>query len=537
MNIKKQKNCIENELSYISFKKRKSYLKDEKLLEYLSKSTNDKIPVSVNYRNLIFKSFIVPEKELSKKDINDLINWNMIDGYCSYGICCKNGQDFICSPTDNNTIEILKCSDPIIFLREIPEYYNIIELNQKIEHVLDLYEKEKGIYEVLTNIGDFKEVVIIENDEGRFSTFDEEYLKYYLYLSKSMLIRLFYIEFIDDEEFFWKGKQEEKIYKNEENELYFKLTTYSTGEVNTGYYRGFQIIRNDEKSSQLINQLHNIQEYETFEIFDENYEKKLVSCDPKLKEVFPLQPIFFKNEVLVNYKQNKSKYEVYANEIRCKGAWSLKYDLTESGLVHTFIKDIANIPYKEQLHWKKYNLASDEDLGELTTERYLHGSWEYGPTKLELLKYNLNNFPPIVKDNEEIFIWKMSSKLKERRNVDSITYIETDSIQEIETEVSFLHQAIIEGLKKDEINKLIIKEEGCEYSINALEYLLNEKNVDKNEIKNIIKPLRELNDYRKIVNHSGREYPVNFKNKTNELIDNLADSIDLIIKLIKSNLI
>ncbi len=368
MNIKKQKKYVVNELSYISFKKRESYLNDEKLLEYLSKSTRDKIPVSVNYKNLVIKSFLVPEKELSKKDIDELINWNMMDDYCSYGICSTGGQDFICPPMNSKSIEILKNSDPIIFLREIPEYYEIIELNQKIEQVLELYEKEKGVYEVLNNIGDFKEVVRLENDKGRFCTFDEEYLKYYLYLSKSMLIRLFYIEFIDENEFFWKGEQEENIYRDVENETYYKLITYSSDEVNNGYYRGFQIIRNDGSSKNLINQLHNIQDYESFEILDENSEKKIVSCNPNQTDVSPLQPIFFENEVLVNYKQNKTKYEVYGNKIRCRGCWVLNYDLTESGLVHVFIKHIANLPYKEQLHWKRYNVTSDEDLGELTRE-------------------------------------------------------------------------------------------------------------------------------------------------------------------------
>ncbi len=153
---------------------------------------------------------------------------------------------------------------------------------------------------------------------------------------------------------------------------------------------------------------------------------------------------------------------------------------------------------------------------------------------MELLKYNLNNFPPIIKNNEEIYIWEMSSKLKERRNLNTITYIETDSIQEIETEINFLKQVLIEGFKEDEINRLIINKE-CKPSINALKCLLKQQNIDIEKINNIINPLREINSFRNIITHSGREYPDNFKIKTNNLINNLSDSINLLVEVINLN--
>lgn len=51
----------------------------------------------------------------------------------------------------------------------------------------------------------------------------------------------------------------------------------------------------------------------------------------------------------------------------------------------------------------------------------------------------------------------------------------------------------------------------------------------------IIKPFRILQDYRNIVDHRGNVYPDNFKEKVNRLIDDLSDSIDLLVNLIKDD--
>lgn len=104
-------------------------------------------------------------------------------------------------------------------------------------------------------------------------------------------------------------------------EIYYKLTTYKKSEVNCGYYRGFQVIRNDESSKKLIDELNNVHEYLDFKVLDGNDEAIKVSCDPKRKdEFFHLWPVFFKNEVLVNYSQNSPKYRIEHNVISCRGS-------------------------------------------------------------------------------------------------------------------------------------------------------------------------------------------------------------------------
>ena len=532
MNSERQKKFIRKELSYKNFKKRNNYLKDEKLIEFLTKTSKDKIPVHVHYENFICSSFIVPDKELSENDIGELLNWNNLDGWCAYGIGGFNGQYMISLPMEDVNIEILENAMPIIYSRHISDYKDILELNQIIEQVLELYEEEKGSYIALTNLGDLEKIVDI-NCEDSYCTFVDEYLKYYLFLSKSMIIRVFYAEFIDDIELGWNGKQNEEKYFNDELEIYYNLTTYRDFEVNCGYYRGFQVIRNDNASSKLIDVLNNVQEYLDFEVLDKSDEIIRVSCDPKRKDEFvQLQPVFFKNEVLVNYAHNSPKYRIEHNIIYCRGSWSLKYHINDFGEVYVYLKDLSNLPVEEQKHWQNNNIISDNGITIESIEREFGGNWSYS-TKIEKLRNNLRNFPPVIKKGNEIYIWNMTSKLKEGQDISSIRYVQTDSLEEIKIKVDFLSQIIVEGFKEKQIKKLIHDSEGVEKSINSLEHLLKEQKIDEEIINKIIKPFRTLKSYRNIVNHRGNEYPDNFKDKTNQLVDDLSDSIDLLVCLIK----
>lgn len=531
--MERQKKFIRKDLSYKNFKKRNNYLKDEKLIEFLSKTAKDKIPVHVHYENFICSSFIVPEQDLSEEDIEQLLNWNHLDGWCAYGLEMAKNQHKIVSPMSDANIKILVNSMPVIYSRHISDYKDILELNQIIEQVLELYEEEKGSYVALNRLGDLEKIVDIDS-EDLYCTFCEKYLKYYLHLSKSMVIRVFYSEFIDDIELGWNGKQKEEVYSDEELEIYYRLTTYSTSEVNSGYYRGFQVISDDGGSKKLVDELNNVQEHLDYKVLDKNDEIIKVSCDPKRKDEFiQMQPVFFKNDVLVPYTQNSPKFHIEYNKIYCRGSWSLKYGINDHDEVYVYLKELAKLPLEEQRHWQNNNIVSDNGISKESIERDFLGKWT-DSTKLEKLKHNLRNFPPIIKNGNKIYIWNMTSKLKEGQDISSIRYVETESLEEIKIKVDFLSQILVEGFKEKQIKKLL-HDDGVEKSINCLEHLLKEQEIDGETINMIIKPFRTLKSYRNIVDHRGNEYPENFKEKTNQLIDELSESIELLVGLIRKD--
>ena len=106
--------------------------------------------------------------------------------------------------------------------------------------------------------------------------------------------------------------------------------------------------------------------YATFKAVDLKTGKRLkVSCDPaSLSNYFqpnsnlPLEmsPVFFRGGVLSKYKADPSKYELEDRSIHCRDAWYLEtYDVNEVGQVHTYLRYLSSLPYKEQLYWQSFN--------------------------------------------------------------------------------------------------------------------------------------------------------------------------------------
>ncbi|QDP72132.1 hypothetical protein FOG18_05925 [Legionella israelensis] len=96
--------------------------------------------------------------------------------------------------------------------------------------------------------------------------------------------------------------------------------------------------------------------YESFTIYDFKHEQ-VVECssDPNALDnyfkdtgkPFEMSPVFFKPEVLSEYKNNPEKYEVNERNIKCYGAWNLKtYSINEEGQVQTYIYYLGQLPHK-----------------------------------------------------------------------------------------------------------------------------------------------------------------------------------------------
>ena len=135
-----------------------------------------------------------------------------------------------------------------------------LDVNQKISNALEITNiQNNNIWEKLDEFGDFQEVIYTEYNEGNtFCTFEEDFLDLYLFLSKSFLVRLFYMEFIGTEDKEWEGEENKICCKDKDNEIFYNLFTYSSNNtINNGYFRGFQILRNEKSVEDNVSFLHN----------------------------------------------------------------------------------------------------------------------------------------------------------------------------------------------------------------------------------------------------------------------------------------
>ena len=73
-----------------------------------------------------------------------------------------------------------------------------------------------------------------------------------------------------------------------------------------------------------------------------------------------LTSVFFRREVLAKYYNEPQKYRVDDGMLWCGRKWGLRIDNSHANYVVAFLGDLGNdLPHKEQLHWKRYNVPPD----------------------------------------------------------------------------------------------------------------------------------------------------------------------------------
>ena len=502
---------------------------------FLLNTIEDYIPIYFSYKHFFLNSFIVSKYKLRKGYIEDLLNWNsgIISYSYSYGYSYQKGKpkkEVFKAMSDGIGSKTLINSTPIFFKRfdMDSQEKSFIELNQKIEHLLDIYWLEdKRAYCRIDENGDYEEIFTVEVDKKtQFTLYaiKQKDLDFYLFLTNSVLIRVFDLDKIHDT---WdhhiNDKRISDSYRNNKNEIYLNRTKEfeKEGKPVRSWIRGFQIIRNKEKLSKMRKILEGKEdrEYASFIIHDFK-NKKIVewSSNPKglgnyfVKNDLPFEtsPAFFNTQVLLKYKQDNEKYSFAYRKINIRGGSSIDYDINEEGQVHAYIIDLSRLPYKEQLHWKSYNEKPKAGISSRAFKSDFLAEWDFEYDPLFSLKEILEKFPKIIYKGEKSNIWEMP-KVPNPDLIDNLCYVDTDSKKEWEDQVLNLAKIIIDGLNKKTLNK-ISKELNCHDSslgsIQLLAKILENIKISKDDIAMIIEPLNYLWYLRSnIIAHPHKTYP------------------------------
>ncbi len=508
-------------------------LRDE--VSFLLNTTEDCIPVYFTYKYFFLHSFIVSANKMRKGYIEDLLTWSsgIISYSYSYGYSYPKGKPkkkIFKAMSDSIGAKTLMNSTPVIFYRFNMDYKekSFIELNQKIEHLLDIYWLEdKGAYCKIDDNGDIEEIFTVEKDKkNQFTlcTIKKKDLNFYLFLTNSVLVRVFDLDKIHDS---WDSNVDyeriEKSYRDTKNEIFFNRTKAleEHGKPTRAWIRGFQIIRNKEKLSKMRKILEGKEdrEYVSFIIHDFK-NKKIVEWSSNPNELgsyfvkndlpFGTSPAFFNPQILLKYKQDYEKYSFAYRQINCRGAWSISYDINEEGQVHAYISDLSRLPYEEQLYWKSYNEKPKAGISSRAFDSDFLAKWDFDYDPLFSLKEILKKFPKINYKGENIKIWELPN-VPNPNLIDNLCYVDTNSKKEWEDQVLNLAKIIVDGLDTNTIKK-ISKELNCYGenlgSIKLLSNILKSIKMSSDEIEAIIDPLKIIWDIRSnIVAHPHKAYP------------------------------
>ncbi|WP_018687109.1 hypothetical protein [Actinokineospora enzanensis] len=222
------------------------------------------------------------------------------------------------------------------------------------------------------------------------------------------------------------------------------------------------------------------QRYEEFIIgTDEDGHEKLFTCDEEnLSNYFGknagaphfLTPVFFRRNVLGKYYNEARRYTVSDSYVSCASSWGLRIDNNHPTYVTVFLGDLGNLPHKEQVYWKSFNVVPDGKISATYFGRSILGQWLEPEAPDLLFKSRYEQFGQKWHDE---FGWYFFKPLKaaDAHYFDTLHLPEDGNQAEFDSQVMALAKVLIERINEKEIKKYIEVEER-EAGISKLEKYL-----------------------------------------------------------------
>ena len=194
-----------------------------------------------------------------------------------------------------------------------------------------------------------------------------------------------------------------------------------------------------------------------------------------------LTPVHFRKQVLDKYYQKPSKHTVGDSLLCCGDLWFLDIDNHHGDRVCVWLGRIGdNLPYKEQLHWRAYNVAPEGGI----SETYFQRQFQQRPMNTDqpdlLFKRRYYELRQSCKDH---LGWQLLHPLhrNDEHHFQSLRIPATDEQRDFDELVLSLTKILIDSLHVKRLNSLLSEEqkEGLgEGSIARFEAVLASRNVE-----------------------------------------------------------
>jgi hypothetical protein len=389
-----------------------------------------------------------------------------------------------------------------------------IELSQKLVHALDLhYIPERSAYCRLDEDGDVVEVIKVTEESGDDWTQDvtavtilaKDFAEYMRLVGMGMVI---FFDFTRVRFGSFQGwSSDHKRFEHKARDLFYH------GGVMPGHashVNGRMIVRPAITLEEIVQARKEARDpanrqYATFKAINLKTGKRIeVSCNPKgLSNYFhpestlPLEmsPVFFRAEVLHRYKADPQKYELAERSIYCRGTWSLEtFDINNVGQVHTYLRYLGYLPYKEQLYWQSFNEWPKGALSKRAIATDFKGEFYTEYDSLNSLKHKIQQL-----DEGNRAWWQPRGQEPAK----TVHYPATASAAEWANEILALDHLLIEGFRvkglRGMLKALRRTFEPDWKSLKLLEECLIGSGVDEEDARTAVTSLRTLHDLRTIL--------------------------------------
>jgi hypothetical protein len=505
----------------------------EDAIQFLLGTTDGDIPVYISDKAFYVYGAVAPMNLIEAESIDKLLDWQLIPS-SGFGILTTwaNGdtETGVHPPLYSTGSEALDAGEPVYFYRTFEGVDDAprIEINQRFAHIMGLhYMPSRQSWCDMDEMGDIiPKAVITERYQDRGSsiccTLRQDALDMLLFVTKSCLVRVFDVIRFSGQYPNYRTPVTTDVYSNDTFHLYTRRHVYRTdGVAHSSLLRGYQVIycSHSQREMESLILEEPPREYASFIIQDWKNERVVewTSAPEQIGNYFveseyPFQtsPAYFKPDVLAQYRQNPSKFVIDDRRLTCKGAWDIPYDINDEGLVVAYISDLSNLPYKEQLRWKAFNVAPVGEISERAYKTDFLGLWDETYEPLSSLKHILIHFPQYDEQGMPSMVWRMPPS-PETRDINFLGHVVTDSRKEWEDQILTLGQILVEGLNKQFL-KTVASRLGCLDpqlgSIKLIDAILEKLGVPPSEREEIISPIGHVHSLRSsLVAHVGGALP------------------------------
>ncbi len=438
-----------------------------------------------NDESLIF-CCLVSSKEIKSYRTNN--EWEIV--------CGSEGKPTVWGNGKYQTFE-RKGIEPFLFFKrfcanDIEESY--VDISEEFVLYFKLYEtgqnKQNRKFYFINEVNDLDEVIRVEPNRIKVKV---KYLKEYISVRKLYFSICFVFERFDS-----KTLKEIKLIKTDKNfheDNYFynhfiEPTCFgpNSSKIISKIY-GKSIINYDKNKTKVYHFDGEKQQYLEFITgYNEDGSEKLEDCKQENKKWFTVT--YFKKEVLDKYYNSPSKYKVDSHNVS-SNFFSLKIDNNVDNYVPVFLIELGKIPYKEQLHWKQFNITPQNGISNTYRKTMIDGSWSEQPETPDLFfKFKYKEFNS---NWEKKFGWRFYKSLakEDEHSFTSLHIPTTNNVKSFKEQILSLVKVTIDRLNEKELSKDVEIEKG-DKGINKLEKFLKLNNIELPDLISFLKNLWHL---------------------------------------------
>ena len=260
-----------------------------------------------------------------------------------------------------------------------------------------------------------------------------------------------------------------------------------------------------------------------------------------------LTAVHFRKQVLDKYYQQSSKYSVGDAILWCGSLWCMDLDNHLDDKVCAWLGDLGqNLPYREQLHWRQYNIPPDGQVSETYFRRQILAQATDSDRLEDLFK---RSYRELERTCEEYLGWQLLLPLtrEDEHHFQGMRVPATDEQSDFDGLVLSLAKILIDSLNEKQLNKLISVEQRHDLkgSIARLEVALGSCGVrDAADYISFLRNLQQLRssaaahrkgtEYRKVANDFGVA-DQSLRAVFAEILRQAVDLLDYLTGVVRSN--